>query len=123
MTDDGYVSLATLKGGAAVEAVDYALGEVWENVLDPNTSAKAKRSVTLTLTFTPTEDRENAACTIEVKSKLANQAPMTAQIIVDKEGSKAVAAEFGRRNPGQHALDGVYDENDNVTPFKKVAEA
>lgn len=119
MSDDGYVSLANLKGGAAVEAVDHALGEVWDNILDPNTDPKAKRSVTLKLTFKPTEDRESAACSIETVSKLAPQAPMSAQIVVDKEDGKAVAAEFGRRNPGQHALEGVY-EADNVTPFRKA---
>lgn len=123
MNDDGYVSLGTLKGGAAIEATDHALAEVWENILDPNTPAKAKRSVTLKLTFSPSEDREGAGCTIEVSSKLAPQAPMTAQVIVDRENGKAVAAEFGRRNPGQEALPGVYAEGGNVTPFKKAAEA
>lgn len=123
MNDDGYVSLATLKGGAAVEAVDHALGEVWDNILDPNTAPKAKRSVTLKLTFSPSEERDAAACNIEVSAKLAPQAPMSAQVIVDQENGKAVAAEFGRRNPGQHPLEGVYDENSNVTPFKKTAEA
>lgn len=118
--DNGYVSLATLKGGAAIEAVDHALGEVWDNILDPNTDAKAKRTVTLKLTFKPTNERDGAGCSIEVASKLAPQAPMSAQIIVDKENGKGVAAEFGRRNPGQHALEGVYDENSNVTPFPKA---
>jgi hypothetical protein len=123
MPDDGYVSLATLKGGAAIEAVDHALGEVWDNILDPNTAPRAKRSVTLKLTFSPTEDRESAGCNIEIASKLAPQAPMTAQIIVDQEDGRAVAAEFGRRNPGQHTLEGVYEEAKNVTPIKKTAEA
>lgn len=123
MNDDGYVSLATLKGGAAIEAVDHALGECWENILDPNTAPKAKRTVTLKLTFKPSEERDAAGCSIEVSSKLAPQAPMSAQVIVDQENGKAVAAEFGRRNPGQHELEGVYGENDNVTPFKKAAEA
>ena len=128
MLDDGFVSVSNLKGGAAIEAVDHALGEVFENILDPNTDAKAKRSVTLKLTFKPSVDRESTACTIEVVPKLAPQAPMAAQLVVDKEGERAVAAEFGRRNPGQHAFDGVYGEGssdgpDNVTPIKKAAEA
>lgn len=121
--DDGYVSLVNLKGGAAVEAVDFALGEVFENILDPNTDPKATRKVVMELVFKPNPDREAAGCEIKVKPILAPQAAMTSTVYVAKDDDgRAVGAEFGPRDPRQHTLPGTYDDG-KVTPIKKAAEA
>ncbi|MFK4765446.1 hypothetical protein ACI3L3_11820 [Desulfobaculum sp. SPO524] len=120
--EDGYVSLANLKGGAAIEAFDYCLSEAWDNILDPNTDPKKKRKVTLEITLTPSADRQNVTCQIGTKTALAPQAPMDSTLYVDKDQTgTAVAAELGPYNPGQHLLPEV--EPDNVTPFRKAGGA
>jgi len=65
------LSLATLKGGAAIEMVDAALQEILENIVDPNTNATAKRSVTLKLTLAPDQERESMHVGMDVKSSFA----------------------------------------------------
>lgn len=68
---DQKLSLATLKGGAAIEMVDMALQELLENIIDPNTNATAKRSVTLKLSLAPDQERESMHIGIDVKSSFA----------------------------------------------------
>ena len=65
------VSLANIGQGAAIEQFDYELQRVLKNIMDPNTQAKAKRSITLKLTVQPSEDRDYANTSISVKSDLA----------------------------------------------------
>ena len=68
---DQKLSLATLKCGAAIELVDAALQELLENIIDPNTSATAKRAVTMKLSLTPDQERESMHIGIDVKSSFA----------------------------------------------------
>jgi len=127
--DDGLVSLANLKGGAVIEAADYALQEVFENILDPNTEATQTREVTVKLVFKPGKDRSTSAILVKVDRKLAAQAPFDATIAIGKglEG-KAIGSEYGAIDPGQHVLPDTVDDpgrafagSKNVTPFKAAA--
>ena len=65
------ISVATIKNGAAVELIDAAIQQVLENVVDPDTDAKTKRSVTLKLGFKPDKDRDQMGVTIDVSTSLA----------------------------------------------------
>lgn len=70
MTKD--LSIETLCGGAVQERINRALRKVSDNILDPNTEAKKKRSISLTLTFIPNEtDREDCSVEANVSIKLA----------------------------------------------------
>lgn len=65
------LSLANLGQGAAIEKFDRELQKVLDNIQDPNTGATAKRSVTLTVSLKPNDDREFADIDIAVKSTTA----------------------------------------------------
>ncbi|GEM_PF-872954 len=130
------LTLATLKGGAAIEAVDALLLDVWENVMDPNTKATAQRKVVLEVIFTPDKDREVGIVQIKPTAKLAPQAPIDAKVGFGRdENGLATAAEYGAFNPNQHLLPGTTEdaeENDerpemetadNVTPLKRAQGA
>ena len=54
------MTMATLCSGAVQEKVDRALRAVADNILDPNTDARKKRSITLKITFVPNEDDREA---------------------------------------------------------------
>ena len=42
--------------GALQERVDRAIAKVVDNILDPNTDAKKKRTIQIAITFVPNED-------------------------------------------------------------------
>ena len=64
-------SILDLAAGAVPERVQEAFKKVMDNILDPNTKATTKRSITVTYTFAPDEDRTDIRIGIEVKEKTA----------------------------------------------------
>lgn len=126
------VTLETLRGGAAVEMVNNALEEVWANVLDPNTSATAKRSVVMKIEFKPAQDRASSPVNITVEKKLASQAPVSAHVNIgtDNDGI-ATASEYMNPNQNELPIDqksaSTGEKNapvaENVTPFRTAVNA
>lgn len=80
------VSLANLAGGAAIERFDYELAKVLDNIADPNTKTKCARTITLTVSIVPSEDRSVGSVEIDCKSKLANMNPAGHAIYLVQEG-------------------------------------
>lgn len=52
-------SILQMCRGAFQERVDYEMPHLMENIFDPNTAAKAKRKVTITLELCPDDTRQN----------------------------------------------------------------
>lgn len=99
--DHEQVTLATLRGGAAVEMFDAELQRVLDNIMDPNTTLVA-RNVTIKVTIKPDNDRGVGNVAIEVGSKLASPIPVSSRFYLGKDRGKAVAFEY---NPEQLKLD------------------
>lgn len=99
--DHEQVTLATLRGGAAVEMFDAELQRVLDNIMDPNTT-HAVREVTLKVKIKPDNDRGVGAVEIAVSAKLAAAVPATSRFYLGKDRGKAVAFEY---NPAQLKLD------------------
>jgi len=95
------VDLVTLAGGAAVERFNRELQRVLDNIQDPNTLARQKRAVTLTVTFMPDVDRRKADIDIDVKPTLATDRTTDTTVWFGKKDGKNVAAEA---NPNQGTL-------------------
>ena len=95
------VSLETIAEGAAVAKFNRELQRVLDNIADPNTPARAKRAVTLTVSFRPDQDRKRADVDIEVKPSLAQDRPADTTVWFGKRDGKNVAAEA---NPNQGML-------------------
>jgi hypothetical protein len=109
------INLSTLAGGAVDERFKDALTEVLQNILDPNTDAKTKRGLTLSLKITPDEDRQFAKIDFDVKTTLAPAKTITAAVIIDQDGrGKPVAAEILKQIPGQTYID------EAITPSKII---
>ena len=51
-------SILQMARGAIMERADYEMSRLLANILDPNTSATAKRKLTLTLELKPDDDRQ-----------------------------------------------------------------
>ena len=91
------LSVATIKGGAAVELVDAAIQQVLENVIDPNTDAKAKRKVTLTLSFSPDRERESMRVNLDVKTSTAPHESVGTIAFIAHTGDGVIAVETRQR--------------------------
>ena len=84
MTKD--LSIENLCGGAVNERINRALRKVSDNILDPNTDAKKKRSITLQLTFKPSEnDREEVAVEANVTMKLVPEEGVSTQFFINRD--------------------------------------
>lgn len=49
-------SILEMSMGAILERVDYEMGKVMDNILDPNTKATAKRKISVTLELIPSAE-------------------------------------------------------------------
>jgi hypothetical protein len=120
-------SLATLDGGGAIEAVDYEIQKVVDNILDVNTDAKKPREITLKIKLTSDKDRNTIVATYQATSKLqpANAEETMLHIGPDEAGvSTAFEFDFAGQNQNQHTLPvegatGYADSQaENVTPIR-----
>ena len=96
-------SILEMARGAFLERADYEMKKVIENILDPNTSAIAKRKMTITMTLVPDDDRKNIITQVDVKSALASTNPIRTTLYVAGESSDGVPQilEMTPQVPGQ----------------------
>jgi hypothetical protein len=95
------VTLDTIGGGALVELFENELARVLDNVQDPNTDAKAKRTITVKVTFAPSETRDVTDVDLTCSSKLAGVKTLSTRLFVGKVKGQLVAVEH---DPRQGAL-------------------
>lgn len=108
-------SVLRMAQGAFEERVDRAMAEAIDNILDPNTKATAKRSITLNIELRPDEERSHIEVSVSVKTKLAtlNPVPTSLAIVADGNG-ELVVAEMVPQVPGQMSMDGDIQEEPKI---------
>lgn len=79
------LDLSNIAEGGLQEKLDKELEKVFENILDVNTDAKKKRTVTITLTMSANEERTVVDTVMEIKSKLAQQVGVGTTILVGRD--------------------------------------
>lgn len=106
------LDLSHIAEGGLQEKLDNELEKVFDNILDLNTEAKAKRKITVTLTMSSNEERTVVDTTMEVKSKLAPQNGVATTILVgrDLDTGQVHANELKSTAPGQM----YFDENGEI---------
>lgn len=106
------VSVLEMARGAIMEQVDLEVSKIIENIVDPNTEAKKKRQLVVTVDFTPSADREMVAVSAVAKSKLLpNNAIATSLFVgVDRSTGEVVASELKAQMPGQIDFNGNEEE-------------
>ena len=96
------LSLANLYDGAVIEAVDHALQEVFDNILDPNTETTKTREGVLKIKVKPNQERNLGTVTFQATAKLAPAQPLETAILIDRDrNGKAVAIEHFTRPKGK----------------------
>lgn len=101
------LDLTHIADGGLQEKLDKELEKVFDNILDLNTEAKAKRKVTITLTMSANEERSVVDTIMEVKSKLAPQNGVATTILVGRDYDTGMvhANELKSSVPGQMYFD------------------
>ena len=114
-------SIMQMAKGAFQERVDYEMSRVIDNILDPNTSATAKRKITLTIDLVPDDFRRTVAVSVQAKATLATTTPIkTALFITGDSNGEMVVAEAVPQAPGQIAFDGTEQEPPKILKLMNI---
>lgn len=100
-------SILEMSMGAILERVDYEMGRVIDNILDPNTKPNGKRKITVGLELTPSADRRTITVQTTAKSTLVPTDPITTSLY-----SRLLA--FGSRRERRF---GFHTQKRGVTPI------
>lgn len=106
------LDLSHIAEGGLQEKLDNELEKVFDNILDLNTEAKAKRKITIELIMSSNEERTVVDTVMTVKSKLAPQNGVATTILVgrDFDTGQVHANELKSTVPGQM----YFDENGEI---------
>ena len=101
------VELKDLVGGALQEKFGKSFEKVIENLQDQNTPFKVKRGITIKLSFSQNEARDDVLVSVDVSEKLAPQAGMKTSFYIGKDlkTGELYAEEYGKQIRGQMSLD------------------
>lgn len=115
-------SILEMSAGAILERVDYEMGKVLDNIMDPNTKPTGKRKVTVTLELTPSADRNTITVHTTAKSTLCPTEPVTTSLYITDmpDTGEMVVAELLPQVPGQFSIDGNVQENPKILNFKRA---
>ena len=115
-------NLQEIAGGALQEKANQALQQVLNNMQNPNTPWKNKRAVTIKMTFTQNEDRDDSTCEISVDTKLAPVKPVETKFSLGKnlKTGEVEAVEYGPGIKGQMTLSDIIQKEDVVIDGKVV---
>ena len=94
-------SILEMSMGAILERVDYEMGKVIDNILDPNTKPTGKRKITVGLELIPSADRKTITVQTTAKSTLVPTDPITTSLyITNQPGTgEMVVAEMVPQGP------------------------
>lgn len=100
-------NLSDISEGAVQEKWNKEMERVAANIIYPNTDAKKKRKITLTMTLAPNKDRTVIDVDTEVKSSLAPQVPVSTTMMTGRDLNTGEIAvnELKSGTPGQTYID------------------
>ena len=115
-------SILEMSMGAILERVDYEMGRVLDNILDPNTKPTGKRKITVSLELVPSADRRTITVLTTAKATLVPTDPVTTSLYITNQPStgEMVVAEMVPQVPGQTALDGTEQAQPKILNFKRA---
>jgi hypothetical protein len=113
-------SILDMARGAISERVDYEMGRVMRNIMDPNTSPTEKREITLTIKLSPDDERAVIGVSVTAKSKLAPTVPIKTALYAHTDSyGEFHAVEMTPQIPGQIGFDGDEAEQTAILRIAK----
>jgi hypothetical protein len=118
MDEKQKASILAMAKGAISERVDYEMGKIIQNILDPNTEPKKTRKLTLELAFVPSADRNVIQVLAQAKTKLEPTTHVqTALAMYAPMDGEPQFIEMTAQAPGQLDLYGNEEEQPKVLIF------
>lgn len=116
-------SILEMAHGAIMERADYEMKRVLDNILDPNTKAAKKRTLTVTLELMPDDERQQIQVKATSKSKLepTNAVSTALYITGDGDTGEVSAVEMVPQVPGQTNFDGTEQASPNYLKLVRNA--
>ena len=113
-------SILEMARGAIIERADYEMGRIMQNILDPNTKPTEKRKLTITIEFSPDDDRAMIGISVTAKSALAATTAIKTAIYASVGSfGEFSAVEMTPQVPGQMKIDGTEQE---AAPVLRIAK-
>lgn len=99
-------SIVQMAMGAIQERVDYEMSRIIDNIIDVNTKATGKRTLTIKIDLTPADDRKTIAVSAVAKSTLqATNAVATSLYVTSDHNGELAVVEMVPQIPGQMNFD------------------
>lgn len=119
MNEEAKTSILQMARGAIQERIDYEMAKVIDNILDPNTSTKKKRKLTLTMELQPDDNRQTVFVNCTAKSALCPTNPVSTSLYITGDGAtgEVVAVETVPNVPGQQDM---FGEEQEAAPILKM---
>lgn len=119
------INLETFANGALSEQLNRELIRVFDNIIDPNTEATKKRTVTCKISLNPNSDsRDIVTAQIVTTSTLAPVEGFKSTFVVGKDykTNEVKAAEYNNQVQGQMNIDDMPEEiqPNKVTDLRAV---
>jgi len=116
----GKINLEEFENGALSEKINQAFQEVTQNVQNPNTKATAKRKITCTFTFSPSEQRDLVAANVDVKTSLAPSLGIATAFIMGKDimTNEVDYREYSKQIKGQMNIQEVKQAAEQAYTFQ-----
>lgn len=115
-------SILDMAKGAIMERVDYEMGRVIQNILDPNTDPKKARKIVVELTFVPSSDRSFIQVGAVAKSKLESTTMIqTSLSTYTPMDGQPQFIENTAQAAGQMGFDGSVEPAPKVLHFRRMA--
>ena len=115
------INILQMMNGAIGERVSYELAKITKNCKDLNTDAKKARSLTIELSFVPTDARGSMAVRVSVKSKLAPVKALDSTLLLGGTEDDPVLKEFTPQVPGQRNFVGVEQDEPKIISMAQQA--
>lgn len=118
------VNLNEFAEGAAAEKFNREMQRILENIADPNTDPKKKRTLTMTVTLTADDARDVVSTDVQVKSKLVPENSVGSKLLIDVDSKGSlVGRELKSGTKGQTYItdDGdVAEDTGKVIDFRNT---
>jgi len=113
-------SILEMASGAIQERADYEMVKILDNILDANTKAAKKRTLTITVELIPDDERRQIRINAFAKSKLEPTNPIATSLYLTADGhGEMVAVEMVPQVPGQLGMNGAEQEAPKVLRLVK----
>lgn len=109
--------------GALLQKVNKEAAKVMQNIHDPNTDFKTKRTLTITIEFNPDVKRQEADVDFKVVSKLAPEVGGSSKMVLGMVDGKVVGKELKSGMINQLYFDGESVKTDVGEDVEEVEQA